>query len=495
MTEIGISLRDLLHSVLLKWRAAVVMMLIGALLLSGFGFMQNSKKAEQDYAQQVAAQQNQSTNKVLTEREKLEEKLSAREIRDVKMAAKAHASYTEQFNSILGYLENSLKFRLTGNTVPMVTIRYMIDVHYEAVYPVVETSDFTADVIAAYSGRMVSETVCDEIISTLGWNTSAAFVRELISPSSSGHTLTVNIIGENKDSCLGIAKVMERYVEDITDDIRSIYGDFDIVLTTEEYLELANTDILSTRQTQLNNMNQLKSEINNLQNGMSNDQKAYFAFVLEHGLEPVDSEEVEKPDEAQKTPVKAKVSLIDTKYLLLGTAGGLVLCIVVLALGYILSGRLRAKEDMADITGVAALGKVHGDSDKFLGIVDTWIDGVFGEKRGRKAEEVRIRRICAAVEIAMKKDAMKQLLITGVSGDKVSASVRERLLERLTERGIQAVACGSVLTEPESVEALGEAQAVLLVERIGVAPYAELAEETELCRNQNVVLLGSVVVA
>ncbi len=486
--EMTISLKDLLYRILLRWRLILVCLLLGAVLFGGVGYRKNRKAADRPLETAPLTRKEQI--------EKLESELPDNEIAAAQAAIKTYLDYQESSELLEEYLSGSMRMKFDPARVPTLKLQYLIDSHYEAVYPVVAARDSTGDILTSYAGKILNGSVYEEIAEALtestGEECEPSYMRELVSADGTGSILTLIVHGLSEEDCRAISAILQEAVRENTGELQAVYGDFDITLLQEAYYENVNPDLITEQRQKRDEYNGLRNTMNGLANNMTDPQKEYYYALLAEAK----GEEEETGTLGKTEQPAVKVQLFHKKYILLGAAAGVFLACCYLACRYLLSARLRVKEDLEECFGISSLGTLPAAEPKrkFLGVVDRWISSGFGDKDRQFSEEERIRMICAGIRIGAKKSDMKSIYLTGVCGDEACEQVKALLCDKM-KPDIASVRCGrSVTCDPESLEALAAADGVVLVERIGGSRYDELRKEVEICRQNQVEILGSVVI-
>ncbi len=495
MEEMTISVKDLLLRILLKWRMILVWMLIGAVALDGVGYIRSARAARQ--AQEALKSPEDDEKQMLLAISEAEEKLSAREVAEVKTAVGTYLAYRQDYQNALDYNTNSIRMQLDPNSVPTITVQYYIDNHYQAVYPVIEARDTTSDIIASFASKVTNTTVCVRIVQELQWNIDSAYVQELISAyQSADDIMTISVMGQDEEACEKMMAIIQQVVENETAGLKALYGDFDLSVLHKQYYEGASASLLSTQQTQITGLNNIKGAMNNITSTMTDEQKEYYAALLDKELveETGDGQEAEeeiKQDAADQPQAK----MINLKYIVLGIFVGAFLACCWIAFRYLISASLRVKEDLEEVFGTPLLGSltVSEVGNRFLGAIDRFIVSLFAGGRPKFSEEERIEMICAGIRIAAGKADMQSVYVTSACHDEKSEQIRELLCDKL-QGEVKAICQGkSVVYDPESLERMVSADGVVLVEMVDASPYADIQKELELCKMYKIPVIGSVV--
>lgn len=495
MEEMTISVKDLLLRILLKWRMILVWMLIGAVVLDGVGFVRSARAARQ--AREAVTTPEEDEEQMLLAVSEAEEKLSAREAAEVKTAVGTYLSYQKEYQNALAYNTNSIRMQLDPNSVPTMTVQYYIDNHYQAVYPVIEARDTTSDIITSFSSKVTNTTVCEQIVEELQWDIDSAYVQELITASQfADDILTISVMGQDQDVCEKMMAIIQQVVESETAGLKALYGDFDIAVLHKQYYEGASSMLLTAQQTQVSGLNNIKTAMNNVVSNMTEDQKAYYAALLDKETAGEAADEGEQEDEAEAAPsATPQANVISLKYILLGAFVGVFLACCWIAFRYLIAGALRVKDDLEEVFGTPLLGSltVSDVGNRFLGQIDRFIVALFAGGRPKFSEEERIEMICAGIRIAAQKADMQSVYVTSACHDEKSEQIRELLCDKL-QGEVKTIGQGkSVVYDPESLERMVSSDGVVLVEMVDGSLYADMLKELELCKMYKIPVIGSVV--
>ncbi len=159
--------------------------------------------------------------------------------------------------------------------------------------------------------------------------------------------------------------------------------------------------------------------------------------------------------------------VVQPKWIVIGCALGALLGICCVALGYMLSGKLRTAEDMEIPYGVPVLAKLKSEDDPEI---ESTVKGLC---RLLKEKQLSSIAVCAAD-----------------TADAVH--VRERMKELLTAQGVTVGELSA--GEKEFVGQIADMDSVLFVEQIGKSRYREIEKNTEACRKFCIPAAGCVVI-
>ena len=343
--------------------------------------------------------------------------------------------------------------------------------------------------------KIKNRDVYEKIAGTLTDETDAAYIEELISVERQEDLFWVTVHGMSEKDCQAMIDIIKKTIDQETVGLKKMYGEYDIILADESYSEYANSALLTDQRQQMVDYNNQVVAMNNLSVNMTEEQKGYYEALLKAEVEAGGT--VEQNSGAKKREEAFSGSLLNKKYILVGAFAGIFLVCCYAVCQYLLSARLRVKEDLEECFGITNLGVLPASRPrrKVLDILDRWIISKFGGNNGQFSEKERLRMICAGIGIAAKKSGMQSVYLTGVCNDECCEQVKTILLEKV--RGtVEEVRCGkSVVYDPESLETLVMADGVVLVERINGSRYDELKKEVEICRQNQIKIIGSVIVS
>lgn len=495
--EISISIKDLLMQIALKWRA----MLVWALLLAALCNVLSVTKSYQ--AQKISNEKATMTKKELLEssiasgQAKVEEAkglLSQREIEEVDRAVETYDDLTQKYYDLLSYSEHSIKMQLDPNHVQTGYLQYTVDNHYSVEYPVIAKRDNTESILGAIGTNACTDDVCREISSKLGDELDPAWIKELIVTNIQSGNIVISVQGISKESCEVMLDVIKEALNNVKDEMRKAYGDFDLIIVSEKYGECPNEYILNDQINCINNINILKNTMNNLTNIMTEQQRQYYVACLDvKSLENNDLDEIEiQESRTQKTETKV-LQYFDITFILVGLFLGIIIVCFWQGIAYLLSEKLRMANDLEDGFGVRIIGEICDENVKKLNALDRKIKEVFYGRKPISIEE-NMAVLCTSIRTSAQKMGMKSIYLTTSSSNANVMSVLEKICGEL-KNGVEEVAYGpSIVYNSDSIEKMAQSEGIVLVERIGDSKYMDIKKEIEKCCANKVTVLGSIVI-
>lgn len=485
--EITIDIMDLLRRCLMKWKVMIVCMLVGAIALNGIGYLRSAKNANavKTQIQQMEEEQDDS-EKLITINEYMR-KLSDREISEVQTALLSYKTYQQEYVDGLKYYQESVRMKQDPNCVPTLRLQYIIDNHYEVIYPVIEKRDTTQDIISILIKTIQSEDVGNAIAEVLGLEGNVAYAQELVSSWSEGRdVLMINITAEDRNDCEAIAEIVKQKIVEQTDDVSMTCGEYDIVLASEQFLQYADTGLMTTQQSVINSLNSLRSSIYYLPNGMTEDQRVYYYALLDNEetidlSDPNENNEIEVPE-----LTVPEIKYVSLKYICLGILCAVFFVCAWIGVKYLLSVKLRVPEDIEVGFGLHLIGNITNQKIKR--------PEIFKKTYHHLSADEQIQLIVSGIQVSAEKENMEEVFITTTCVTERSKQICSEICDAVNEKGISCTVGKSMVYDPQAIQQAACSNGVVLVEQIDKSRYDEIAKEKELCSKYHVPIIGCVVV-
>lgn len=498
--ELHISIKDFIMRLCLKWKMAVVIMILFAIILDAVATINSYKKVREVQESQHMSQQQIAENK-MNETKKLvddyREKLTDREFEEVERSVASYEDLLQKYNKAINYNNKSIKMKLNPNQVPTVVLNYNIDTHYEVTYPVIDKRDKAPDIAYAIESGITSGDIYQEIGKKISLDEDASYLAELIQVKyfeNSNFSVVVNYL--NKDDCIVIADILDEYIMNEAETLKKSMGDFDIILTSDNYSEGPCADILTAQASQANNINVVKNALNNLFYGLTDDQKnCYYAILDQNKLEKIEEQQDDSMpqetivDEQIQNEIPNKIQIIQIKYIILGIIIGLFIYIFMMLVKYVGSDKLKTIDDLKSIYKLPLLGIINVNNRKGI---DRKIMCAFEGNTGDTVEEQKKYACANILLVAERYEKQNIYIMSSLADDEMSTMIRS-LTDMLKEENINIAWGKSSLHSAESLKKLIAMDAVIIVERVDATSTRELVNLINQCRFQNIPVLGSIV--
>jgi capsular polysaccharide biosynthesis protein len=496
-----IDLKDLLKTILLRWRILLLAALIAAFGLNSFGIYRSWRKKQN--SQKVVSEESQ-IDAYEAECAALESVLTQREIEEVNNTVSIYASYKENYEKTQEYNETSIRMQLDANRVPTAEMNFYINNHFATEYPVMSAKDNTSDIIVAITDLLCSEEIYQGISDELNLGLDASYVQELIGAyAASANLLCVTVNYTDQETTEAIAAILKSKVDQIADDLQTIYGAFDITESSYTYSERMNSALLTEQQSKVSALNNIRTTMANLPNTLTDDQKAYYELLVNHLYLTEEQEEAEdsvtENKETESVSAESEVSstsvkLIHKKYLVIGFALGFILMFCWYALLYLLSNRLHIAEEVTLYYQVPVLGQLHREKKTLFGAVDRLICRIFDPEYDKYQNSQILEMVAANILLDAERSHMQTICLTGSVQSDATGKIMDNLAAALEKAGKKVIRSSHVAYSAEALRQMAGADGVVLIEQIHTSRYPSIGKEAELCAANNVRMLGSVIV-
>lgn len=462
--EREISLVDLMWNILLSWRRLICLGIIFAVLV---GVMR--------YFLDVRAY-NASKN---IDYEEMEDSLEKEELEKLSNAITLQG----RINNFEDYLKSSAIMQIDPYAKPVLELQYYIQSDYIINFTRDNERDYTSEIVSMYCNYLNSGELAEAVINELSLPITKEDFGELVSAAmrstdSSSIYLSISYAEEGKLD--KISDVVQNLMEKKSSEFQEI-GIHKLQLVDESQSVKVDANLAERKNTVSNNIMTLKTQLGTLKATMSEEQKQLFD-IKAYELWGTELEELEEP-------------VFRIKYMILGAAFGIFLVCAWVACKLIFASKLQFAKEIRNIYGVRLFGEAESlePKKKFLSGIDRWILNL--RNRGKKAQTVtqQIKSISMNIALSCRQQGVDSIYITGSEYNKADKVFLDNLKKELSTQKIRTKDGGSVLNEPESLQAGVETGHIVLVEQKQISTYKNIYMELELLREYQSDILGVIV--
>ena len=485
MKEREISLVDLLFEILLKWRMIVVSMLIGAVLLGGYSYLQSEKA--------FVIQQNELSNKLNENKEEVFAHLDKTLTEVQKNNVKTVVEY-EEYNE---YYDNSLLMQLNVNAIPTVDMIFSVETKNE---------NDNIMLVSVYS-QIIEKGIVEWLVEGGMGQNEAAKVAELVNVETGKGSqkdvlfantkgiIPVSVMHVDEEQCKELAKDIKNLVFDKEEELEALYGEIEIVLVDEFYATKTNMAVLGIKQLIFKNVVSGNANIEKLKKDFTTDEIKYYEILKD--VITSNEADAEAPEEIP-TPVPAiKPShSIDVKLVIVGMLAFAFLYVFFVFAMYLFNNKLRATDSMAELYDIAQLGVVStvGGKKKIFGFIDNLIIKLRDRNKRKFIKEEAVEIVAVAIKMAVRKSETNEVSLVGCEVKKQTEDVCNNIKALLEKEDITVTILDNALYNAETLEKLENTINVVLVEKAGSTMYDEVAKEVELLQRNKINVLGGIIV-
>ena len=505
--EREIDLIDLLYHICIHWRRCLIFILIMVILSAGYTYWYNLKKNAKDKATEEIA----SIEEISEEEEEIKGEtvnisnvkdfLTNNEIEEVDIALMTYEKLHKNYEVQLDYYENSIWSRIDEQEKPVLRLEYNIDNHYQTSYPILSSYNNIYDIVSAYNCGLSTNEMNQKIAECLSWDILPEYACEcLLLEQPTAQTLLIGIVAPSLDERESVAQVVREKMEEITPSIKEEYGNFSIHEVASLEMVLYDTDGLSREQSRLDSMAGTLDKMKGLSNDFTEYQKVYYfnsigiGYSIPVAASPEETEaKVDENDSVDENVEKEFREKSIVKMIVIGIILGIALHTVLEVAVYVMDGVLHTSEELSQIFKILILGIIPYEHKTSENRMDKFIKRVFGRDRVYDYE-TQIELAVANIKNQILLKQMKKLYLINSSGCVWLEKVHKDIMARLSETEINITCVQNFVNNSNAIENLIAIEGAFILEEIGRTKIKDIAKEITLCKDNNIPILGSVIV-
>lgn len=449
--EQEIDLKELLFSVLHKWRSMLLAAVLLAALLGGYKAVSAYRKVSDteamEEAQEKYAEDLRNYNKKLDTCQRKIENLE----KDI----------TNQEE----YLEKSVLMSMSPYDVWEARAELFIKTDYMIMPDMTyQNIDFTGTVIQSYQSALTNAEFMDKVAKDSGLE--SRFLKELVTISvKSNNLLTIQVRHEDEASAKAVLKEFVDGVKKFQPQIQRSIGDHTVAEVGNSLGSLVDLSMADKQKSENDRLISLNDRLEAKQTELE------------------DMEEPEEPATSKAAALKDGI-----KYGVIGGVLGVFAVAFVACVTFVMSDKVYSAKELKYRFKVKILGTLPLASAKKAGKIDNWLNQMEG-RCGKKDEEHEYGLICANIENYI--EGISSLMVLGCADKALLDQVAGKLGSRL--EGVEVTFGGNPLQDAESLKKLPECDGVVLVEECGGSKYSHVELELEKIRDLEKKVVGCVV--
>lgn len=480
-SEIDIEIKDLLWELVRRWRIIVVMALICAVGLTAYQYRSDMNKTDVVVVKKT--------------QEELEKAMSVQDVSEV-TGAVALLNQLEQKSE---YMDASTLMQINPYAENAVLLQYVVEA--DATLESVIADAYVAYVEDGYLAQTLSadeaaEVVyIDELISVVKDTTDMYVysdtmdesIQMTIAGADSGSCITVKVCGIDEESNAELATEVKSVLAQYSATLSSKVGAHQLKLVDEKECVLVDNALAELQNRNATAIKTISNNIDKMKNEMTGDQITLYTYRVTG---------VTQSATTATTTSEPKVVTISVKHAVIGFVVGIVLgCGIALAL-YLLSAKLRNSEEIKVLYQVKVLGDVANPQKKkkVFSFVDVLIEKMQNGSKKTLTYEQAVQMVCANIAIDCKKNEQKKVYLTGSMMEQMPEQVMSDITKKCEEKGIVVEKGNAIAYDAESLEALEQVGTVVFLEKKRTSFYDEIYKEILLCKENDIQVMGMVVV-
>ena len=505
--DIEIDIISLIYRVLKHWRLLIVSMIIGGILMNGFGYWRSKKAAFSvqqtinNYQEKLASGTYDEKGNTLMSIPDFEKNLTERQINEVNNLVSTYKMYQSPYSNTVEYINNSLLMQIDPKAVPTYNIQYTVDTHYSVEYPLIEKKDYSQDILNSISNLLITNDTLTSIATELSSDEETIetnYIPELITSTITEDTFTITIHGRTKEECEIIAGIIKDKMPGVFKKLKSQYDDFDYNLTSESYFETYDKTIQTSQRAQADELNNIYKTTQGMIQNLTDEQKSYFYALLNNedtvSVElPVDANSSEEEIDPSTLEVPA-IQKFSIKYTVLGFFAGLLITSAMIVCITLLRGRLFSSKDIEDRFGISQLGvwKITPAPKGILSIFDKLLIKLFERNDGNSDPEEALKRITTDIKLSANKNEWSSVYLATTSRDSSTIDAISLIADKL-QGTIKNIKYGNTIYyDSHALENFTSSDAIVIIEQTDISKMNEIKREYNICKRYNLPIIGYV---
>lgn len=451
-----IDMKKLFFFLLKKWRPICLVALLLGIFLGGYkvstGILSASNSAT---SEEAIAEYESKLNSYNLQKEATEKQLVATQ--------NLLETETER-------MESSPLMQLDPSTAVCLTYGMQVTVDTSFRPGVTEdNTDLFQRIIDGYVTKLTDE-LMDEAAGELDMEPADLAAITEIRGDIYAHRIYIDVYAADRQEAVDILSTFTVLLGEYRDAMNEEFGLHTIAQVNERLNQDANQELAEKQLNFINKVTEIKTKLADLE---------------------TTSDSLEKAEPAAPAVSKSAILKSGIKYGVFGIVLGGFMMAFFVCVAYLMSDKITKLQDITDRYGIKGLGEFQSDSSqKFLSVVDKWIDNLFGYSHKLSDNEV-CQIIAANVRNYMIKDTRK-ILITGSANEASFKQVAEYLSETIKEVSFEV--CPDLRSNPKALELLPEMNSVILIEEKGKTTTNDIEAELTIIQNMKKELVGAIMI-
>lgn len=359
---------------------------------------------------------------------------------------KSLAEADKQVEELQKYVDNSIYMKIDPQNIQTAAVQYGV-----------QTDGNVGNICNSFI-TFINDGAMKEGLAEKYPELQVEYWKDIISSYQSANTLTVTVIHYDPELAKQILEIVKKRIDEYSPTVKTLQGDFTLVeMGTSEFVK-----------SDVNLVNSQNGHRNNLKNYISN--RADFNNKLTSNKTSKESYIEKNEPESLTVPQNGgRMQLI--KYMLVGIVFGIVLPCVWIVLRFIMSDRLRSKEEL---------------SESGLNVIGIYSDG--------KTTDAELERSCMDVQVLVSANNLETVFLNLLHDDEISQKAAEGYEKSLRKAEILSEFGSNVYESAEQLKKMIAKKSCILVAEAGKTTFSQLEQQQELCRRFQVCVLGCIVI-
>lgn len=489
-TKREISIFECIWCVIENWRKLFLSAILFALL---FGVLQYIKAYQEAQDKDLDVIVSPMT---ISDIEKRTDMLANPERRNVKIAM----NFVDAIKNNNDYINNACIMKLNPYNVKRAVLQYSITSEKDI-----------SELSLIYKYYILSETSRNDIANSSDGKLTSADVNDMITVSKKDESIennvnnNINIKTDQTDSpelffiiirgfsdedIYGMTNEIKKIINDCNEKIRVKDISHNLTLINESYVSGQDEEIINKQNVVYTNLYNLYDRNTKLTETMTEDGKK---IILDYQNIVADDVVNESDDSDNNDSLHGG---INKKWILLGLIFGLFFMCILEVLWWLDGGRLNYANELSHDFNIHVLGKIENKTKhRFFSFVDSWIYKIKNINKRIVTKEEQFQMIFTRILVRLKKNNIEKVYLIGTNiGELSHNKFVIQLVQELKSKNVQLIIGNNIEYDFHAYEKMLDVKNVILWENTKVSRYQEISDEIEICMEQDINILGAIVV-
>lgn len=501
--NIKVNIREWVFDILELWRVGALLVIVMAVLMGAFSYYKSDRKIKNEIVEMEKSNSGDNEEKDYFELLKkigLDDEKTER----AEKAAVAIYEYEIAYVTQKEYMDNSIWLSLDSASVPTVELKYYVDNHYQAEYPIMDKKDNSSAIVNGLMDSVCNEDLYKKIAEKLG-DKDYRYYDELIRFDTNDAltetgAFSMMVVNSSKERVMEMAEIIKDGLNEKAKEMQAKMGEFDLVLSSDTYREAVYIALLNDQRNGANSITIIRDNIYNLIDKLDDDVAQYALLKVEElqSANPLFEEEeaATAVSELTQKEVAEENPQVSKKYVLLGAFLGILLLVVYVVCRNLFNTKLYSENELIANFDIPLLGVINLKNKRrsLFSFVDNYIwklrNGAQKELDGNEALQITAAKINLFAE---KRGVSKIAILSSIDSERC-AEYEDQISNSLKTGTVRISYYGNILYNMNTLNRLTQIDGVVLIEEEKKSAYVEITNEIEVCNLNNIPIIGIIVI-
>ncbi len=350
------------------------------------------------------------------------------------------------------YVNNSIYMQIDPEEVQYASVQYIVQA--TGIEDAEEADTTTDNILSSLKAYYDNGSFKSDLAEKLDFE-STQYLTELISCGTAGKTFSLGAKHYDMDQAKEILQAMQELIEEYIPEVEKQFGTFTMTSMGESERVYADNNVLSNQNSKLNDLRSFRTNLTDSQTKLVTQQTNRKNYIEQY-----------KPTGTSSSPRRTLLM-----YGGVGVIAGLIIPIMLYAIYYTLSTRIKGKEE--------------------LQAVDLNILALFRPKKGY---EPSIEKAAVNLKLLAQKNDTETISVCSVGESPALAQVESDLTEALEKQDLSVYPVKQGEEDAEQLEKMTQIRNHVLLVEAGRTTYTQLEEQIQFCKSLDITIWGCVVI-